>query len=518
MSWKLNDVSPVIGQPRELKQELKKYQLAALYRCLTIEKNNKKYGFMADIAGFGKTGVMLSLIAADKSVNGRTQNLIIVPQNIINQWVKEVEKFTGNYLTVKCLTEYSDISMLMFESDILREYDILITTITYYNTIVDILEQNFIPINRLIYDEIDTMNTIISKIEERKFEDEKNEQRILAQETTTGVKNRRLYNKVVKKELQINMTWFISASLYNSLSEENGFTFMGKNIPLNELGNLIVKCEHDFIEKYKFNLDPPKNVVYKCDSLLDIYDDLVSVENHDIINSLSFQKIYSKITDKRATNELEVVKIIIEEYVATIKNNNEMLEKINNIRTVNSKLTEQKQKLLKEKEFFEIILDSYHTIKCKESYCNKVECINKHLDKLYSENTNSKITFFKSICDNLYSENKRPKVLIFSDFQDSFKIVEQILSEKNISYTELSKGNVKEINMAIDDYKKKDIDILLIDSSNHGAGMNLENTDVVLFLHRTNETLNKQVIGRAQRPGRVGQLTVINMYNKNEII
>jgi hypothetical protein len=58
----------------------------------------------------------------------------------------------------------------------------------------------------------------------------------------------------------------------------------------------------------------------------------------------------------------------------------------------------------------------------------------------------------------------------------------------------------------------------MIDSSNHGAGMNLENTDILIFLHRTDETLYDQVIGRAQRPGRVGQLKIINLYNNNEII
>jgi hypothetical protein len=524
MSWKLNDTSPIIGQPAEIKLPLKKYQLSALYRCLTIEQSNREFGFMADSAGFGKTGVMISLIVADKKINGKTQNLIVVPQNIITQWINEVEKFSGDFLSVKCLTEYSDITELMFEPDLLTEHDILITTVTQYNSIIDIINQEGLTINRIIYDEIDTMDDIIKKIEERKKQEEKLENINTQNEKRTQQTVRRLYRKTPPKGLKNKITWFVSASLYNSLDEKEGFNFMGKNIPLNDLGKMIVKCEQQFIEKYSFLLEPPKKIIYKCNSLIDIYEDLLSVKQLDAVNSLSFCNIYSKYTDKVSTCDKDILKNTIEDYSLGFKESVKTLEYLNKFKRKTAKLEEDILKNTNDNNFFNKMIESFHSVKCSNTYCDKIKCINDTIDRLDSENTNLKIDILKSICEKIKNDGKNSKILIFSDHQESFKLVENILQELDISFTELSKGNVKEIVEAIDNYKNKDltyeknVDVLMIDSSNHGAGMNLENTDILIFLHRTDETLYDQVIGRAQRPGRVGQLKIINLYNNNEII
>ena len=43
---------------------------------------------MADIAGTGKTGVIISLALIDKQIKSGNKTMIIVPQNIIKQWNK----------------------------------------------------------------------------------------------------------------------------------------------------------------------------------------------------------------------------------------------------------------------------------------------------------------------------------------------------------------------------------------------------------------------------------------------
>ena len=105
MSWKINQDSPIIGQPSNLLIPLMKHQCAMLYRCLNIEKNShsndNKFAIMSDTAGSGKTAVVISLILADKEIYNKTQNLIVVPQNIHTQWINEIKKFAGDSLTVK---------------------------------------------------------------------------------------------------------------------------------------------------------------------------------------------------------------------------------------------------------------------------------------------------------------------------------------------------------------------------------------------------------------------------------
>jgi hypothetical protein len=49
-----------------------------------------------------------------------------------------------------------------------------------------------------------------------------------------------------------------------------------------------------------------------------------------------------------------------------------------------------------------------------------------------------------------------------------------------------------------------------------GAGMNLENTTHLVFMHKTEEKFIQQVIGRAQRFGRKTPLNIIMLFNKNE--
>ena len=48
------------------------------------------------------------------------------------------------------------------------------------------------------------------------------------------------------------------------------------------------------------------------------------------------------------------------------------------------------------------------------------------------------------------------------------------------------------------------------------GGMNLENTTDVIFYHKTETVMYKQVIGRAQRPGRTSCLNVHNLLYLQE--
>lgn len=530
MSWKLTEKSPSIGQPSTLKLPLRDHQKKMLYRMISIEKNaitypDKNYGMLADIAGAGKTSAIISLILADKAVNKETQNLIIVPQNIITQWIDEIEKFAGDNLTVKTFINYQDISSLYFESDFLKEYDILITTVSYYGLIMNTLTQNGNNVNRIIYDEIDTMDTIIKRYEDKKdfnkkleMQRERNKQQGLTDfKDESG-------NLVRDKVSKVMFTWFISASLFNMIDDTTGFTFMGKNIQRNELSNYIVKCDDAFIKKSSFPIPEYVSKIYKCNSVIDKFSSLLSVEQLDSANSMSFSNIYSEFSKTKATCGLDIIKLIVSDYNQKIKNSDVTLKELKILKPKQKaavdRIYNDIRRLEKDIYIYEKLIDKYHSISCNNSKCKSnttltVDCILNNLNGIQQQNTKKNV--IKAIFETEI-KNTNTKVLIFSDYQETFKIITELLGNLDISYKEMYAGNIKETTEAIESYKNKDIQVLLIDSKSSGAGLNLENTDIIIFVHRTDASLEQQVIGRAQRNGRKTELRVINLFNENEIV
>lgn len=505
-NWKINKNSKVIGQPAQIKIALKQHQLAMLYRCLSIEKNIYKspkypYGIMCDKPGAGKTAVIISLILSDKMLCGRTQNLIIVPQNIHTQWLNEFNKFAGNSLRVKSYIEYSEISNLFFDTSSLEEYDVFITTTLYYDMIINVLRQNNLPIKRLIFDEIDTVaSSVLNNIEEKYSFDVKRSTGDNSQDT-----EKQNYTKADNK-----LIWFISASFDNCVTD-TGFTFRDKHVPLDKLSEIMCKCEDEFIDS-NFKLMEPESITKNCQDLSDDYFECLSPTQLDHINSISFQNIRSQHTNKIATNSHDILKIIIGDYTESI---NKDSETIKSFRTPLMKTKNQDTILAKEKNiiFCKKLLDMCHSIKCANVCEDKVKCITDTINSI--NYTNTKLNALEEIFKGINKDTD--KVLVFSDFTGSFKQVSSILEKYNLKYTELDGGNTKSIDKSIDMYKNKDTTVLMIDSSSQGCGMNLENTTHLIFLHKTGEILHNQIIGRAQRPGRTNQLKIITLLNKNEL-
>jgi len=84
-------------------------------------------------------------------------------------------------------------------------------------------------------------------------------------------------------------------------------------------------------------------------------------------------------------------------------------------------------------------------------------------------------------------------------------------------YVELDGGNVKALDKILNEYKAGGgARVLMLNSAFYGCGMNLENTTDIIFFHKTDRIMYEQVIGRAQRPGRTGRLSVHNLLYLNE--
>ena len=116
----------------------------------------------------------------------------------------------------------------------------------------------------------------------------------------------------------------------------------------------------------------------------------------------------------------------------------------------------------------------------------------------------------------LILENKKKKWLVFSEFDATFNSLLDNLSSNGISFSKIC-GTGAHIDNIINNFNNSIINVLLLNAVNFGMGINLEMATDVLIYHKLSSEIEKQVIGRAQRPGRVEPLNVHFLCHDNEL-
>jgi SNF2 family DNA or RNA helicase len=116
-------------------------------------------------------------------------------------------------------------------------------------------------------------------------------------------------------------------------------------------------------------------------------------------------------------------------------------------------------------------------------------------------------------CLNQIMSRQSFKLLVFSEYDAVFNEICPILNDIDVKFGYL-KGN--SINNIVHQYKHMNLNVLLVNPTAYGSGLNLENTTDIIIYHKFQESLDKQVIGRAQRPGRTHPLNVWYILNENE--
>ncbi len=116
----------------------------------------------------------------------------------------------------------------------------------------------------------------------------------------------------------------------------------------------------------------------------------------------------------------------------------------------------------------------------------------------------------------LIKDNPLGRFIVFSRYENPFANIENLLTENAIHVAQV-KGNKDVIYSLIERFKKNEIRVLLLNSEHFATGMNLEAASHVVLYHG-NMTPNErqQIIGRAQRLGRLASLTVVQMLHEHE--
>uniref|UniRef100_A0A6C0BGQ5 Helicase C-terminal domain-containing protein n=1 Tax=viral metagenome TaxID=1070528 RepID=A0A6C0BGQ5_9ZZZZ len=116
----------------------------------------------------------------------------------------------------------------------------------------------------------------------------------------------------------------------------------------------------------------------------------------------------------------------------------------------------------------------------------------------------SKIEKIKDILCNIGTR----QVILFTNHDYIYTMLKPFMVKNNITFRELDGGNINKMDSIINAFKNNEFSVLLADSSMYSCGMNLENTNDIIFVHKMDDQKEKQVIGRAHRYGREGSLKV----------
>ena len=128
---------------------------------------------------------------------------------------------------------------------------------------------------------------------------------------------------------------------------------------------------------------------------------------------------------------------------------------------------------------------------------------------------NSKVHNLRILLEALSQQPDR-RVLLFSSHDSSFTAVLPVLLAIHMPFAIL-KGSAGRVHKCVQMFNRGDIRLLLMNTTYAGAGLNLPAaTDVIMF-QRFDTEAKKQIIGRAQRPGRTTPLVVHYLLHANEM-
>lgn len=537
---------PVISQPKELKVNLYRHQLASVYEMekrevekfvtdgdIHVETN---IGVNADKTGYGKTLSMATLIFRDKMewvtntpynftntfslAGGRIKKtttvtyekidttLVLVSQSIIHQWYDEIVKTP---LAVKMITSRKSI-----ETTLIDNYDVVLVTPTMYNRLVS--KYSGFAWKRFIFDEPGHMKV-------------------------SGMR------KVIA-----GFTWLVTATPDAIIPKHrkcrSSFMFdiigcAGWQSFSQYFHYLIVKNDDDFI-RFSFSMPPTEHFYHKCyNPMYKAVRGFVTNRVTEMISAGNISGAIKALGGGETKNIAELVKqkkedeleeLLSRINILTIRNKKKQVEKIEEkvlrIREQIAELDQRYKEMLSGNcnICLENITDPVMEPGCQNVFCGK--CLltwlktkntcplcrknveKRHLiyigdseeDRKTAQEEKRPLTKIDTIIQILRS-NPDKQFIVFSAWDQTFIPIRNILIKNDIEFIEV-KGAVNTRKKNIDKYKSGQIRVIFLNSKFNGTGINLQETAGIIVYHdMSNSTLN-QIIGRANRLGRTEPLKV----------
>jgi hypothetical protein len=504
-------------------------------------------------------------------------NVIVVPHTIIKQWIKYIEDYTtltyGQISNKKTMTDfkenidkYSHNDILLIASTKYRDFE------NFWNHMSWTNPTKYKPVSRLIFDEADAIKIVRIREIPASF---------YWFMTSSYMALNSPYGTVKWSNISGEMdayynydTGFTNRVTISGITN-TGFikdTFMGltkASYRDDIIKNIFLKNDNDFVTK-SFSLISPEIFEIICANPR-VYNILTNIVNRDMIEMINAGNVAGAMEQMNCykvehTNLIETVTKDLD-----IELNNKVIEyQMKSKMTYSSKaakeqsLTKISQDIstiqnkiqmltdrIKEHDLCSVCFDdienktilncchSAHCFGCISTWlATKTICplcrapVTKDNIIIVSDDIKSnkleekvkldtKMNKLKEIILKRREEEPNFKFLVFTEHENVFRELTTFIRTNNFKYGEL-KGSISSVNKQIELFKSpssnsESTDCLLLNANFCGNGINLENATDVFIYHSMSKEKTNQVIGRAQRPGRVGQLKVWKMCYENEV-
>jgi hypothetical protein len=485
----LTEKSPRDATPNDCSIKLWPHQEAMLHRIRHIEKQGYKckssssaasadrfmdksnipmaqevcLGVMNDPPGSGKTYSILAHILTDTNPGA---SIIIVPQNIYSQWRQAiVNMFSNTQYKYKFSNSYADVLDMYGNTESVHKYKIILLQDSFAEAYLKTLNDNNIGVCRIVVDEVDIMDRFVCSAVKTKY------------------------------------VWLMSASY-------NGQKVLGP-YNIGEPINVICKCDPGFVSK-SINLPEPKTQIIKCDDdHIEVFRDIVSPSELRSLHAGDLSLLNRKM-NKSGLVLVKTIKDTIKSYSEFLYKKSEELELAQKELENMSSSDIESERTTKERN---LLVDKISQLK---KFREQSELLLARMNMLPDSIENTKANFIKNSLVEQIQRDKKTKWLFFNDNGNVLIKVQEFFNTIGIKSEMLDGGNQLQIERTLKNYKEGDVQVLLLNSMIEGAGMNLENTSHLVFMHKTEEKFIQQVIGRAQRYGRSTQLNIIMLFNRNE--
>ncbi len=546
------DDIPVVTQPKSLRKNLYRHQLASIHRMETLEREQMidyedgfretKLGINADYTGYGKTLSMIGLIVRDKMIwdmetpfteeiitttaagliktrkiyryDRLPATLVLMSPSIVSHWKQEL---IHTDLKVGIVDNKHQVDNIVVE-----DYDVILVTTGMYNALC---------------------HRFATYAWKRFIFDEPGHIRI------TGM-----------KDTHAGFIWFITATpeaiaIYHRSCRSS---FMKKIVGdcyytnfSDQYKGIIIKND---IEYVKASFKMPQTFHYYHNCIRPIVKAVSGMVNNTILMMVAAGNIKGAIDalgGKSSDNIIELVK-------------SQKLEKITRLEREKSQTTneEKVQELTRKIDIVKIQIDelnnrfesilSDNCVICTEPIkkpvmepsCQHVFCGECLLTWLKSHNNcptcrsninNTDLVYINNETCNQQDQPKQPKekkftptekvvdlicsnpskkFIIYSSYDFTFELIcRSILDLNDITYTTV-RGAWKSRSNAIESFKYGDTQVIFLNSSYNAAGINLqEATDIILY-HEMEVSTQNQIIGRANRIGRTVPLNVHHIVSE----
>jgi hypothetical protein len=508
---------PNISQPYDINIPLFIHQLKSIEDMELLEKEkeislncgiyiNTKLGVLADLPGYGKSLSVLGLISRTKNkkyerdeisvekvkyhdyvsivktniINRVNCTIILVNVSLMSQWVAELNRTLLNYIAVHKTSDIEEIEI--------EKYDVILVSSNVYNVFSQVYKKKFW--NRFVIDEPSSL-------------------------------------KMSMDEIYADFYWLITGTP-NELYLKRTTGFLNELLPydIDTFNHLIIKND-DHIVKSSYNMPTTRNIYYNCKGRISsIFEGLVTDNVLEMIQAININGVFNmfNVDDSSTMSIYEAYKIRKKKRLEELKN--DKIRKADKIETIQNHINLFEERILRyvmqnncvvcNKEYKDVyVLSCCQQIYCgclKEDsiclLCKSAEFNNIKMDikdmmstslEDYKRNEDSNKLKIDKLLEIVQDPSK--KILIFSNYNETFNIIKRFLDDKKHNYLEL-RGTKEKRDYTIDSYKLGNVNILLLNTIQSGAGLNLQETSDIILFHRIHDYQKIQVIGRANRIGR----------------